>query len=293
MRLHASVIARRRSTLDSSFLGRRGVGRGHPTLLTSRLMREVHDRTFCVFRTNEFAVCKCATCTRKSTVRYENDTKENGNGTFCRTSASTRGRRCNPLRRTHLCHIPPSASERAAYRAHVSQSFLQPNTSTLKSGAQPRWAGGDLAIRCLSQKCIAALATSFVLFLDQSRAATIMAHELPCPPTTTFSGSRASLIWWSSTRSFPPPFENWTPQNRGLRVNGAEISSRLTIGLQHRTNNGRIAPESWKTLSFLAICTISKRSVTNLVFFFLLLRPGRLPADLAGARSSPRRAGPL
>ena len=46
MRLHASVIVRRRSTLDSSFLGRRGVGRGHPTRLTSRLMRGVHDRTF-------------------------------------------------------------------------------------------------------------------------------------------------------------------------------------------------------------------------------------------------------
>ena len=44
MQHHASVIVRRRSTLDSSFPGRQGVGHGHPTRLTSCLMREVHDR---------------------------------------------------------------------------------------------------------------------------------------------------------------------------------------------------------------------------------------------------------
>jgi len=101
-----------------------------------------------------------------------------------------------------------------------------------------------------------------------------------------FSGSRASLIWWSNTRSFPPPFENWTAQKRGLRVNGAEISSRLAIiGQQQppRRTNGTIAPQFWKTLSFLTICTISKRSVIPLcfLFFFRFVPPGEaIAADL-------------
>jgi hypothetical protein len=35
------------------------------------------------------------------------------------------------------------------------------------------------------------------------------------------------LTWPSSTRCSPHPFENSTLPSRGLRVNGAEISSRL------------------------------------------------------------------
>lgn len=76
MRLRVSAIVRRRSTLDSSFLGRQGVGRGHPTRLTSRLMRGEKFTEF--FRMNESQCANCAT--RKSTVRYEE--RHKGNGTF-------------------------------------------------------------------------------------------------------------------------------------------------------------------------------------------------------------------
>ena len=192
MRLHASVIVRRRSTLDSSFLGRRGVGRGHPTRLTSRLMRGVHDRTFAFSGRTSL---QCANVQR-ARVNARSGTRTTqrkiGNGAFCHTSASTRGRRCNPLLATYHTSV---CLRRAAYRAHISVPSYNRHLDSEEWCTNHAGPGGPCHT-LLFTKCIAALATSFVVFLlDQSRAATtIMAHELPCPPTTTFSGSRASLI---------------------------------------------------------------------------------------------------
>jgi hypothetical protein len=139
----------------------------------------------------------------------------------------------------------------AAHPALSVLPFLQPNRRAVRNPT----AGGIVSLRC-----IAALATPFV-YPDHSRVVMSLAHEseLPPrrPPTTTFSGFRSFLIWWSSTRCFPPRFENWTPQNRGLRVSGAEIPSRLIHDRTHRS----APPVFWKTLSFLEICTISKRFV--------------------------------
>ena len=128
--LHASVIVRRRSTLDSSFLGHRGVGRGgHPTRLTSCLMREKFTtETFAFSGTDEqeLAVVANVQCARARVNPRPGTrgTTQRKTGTFCR------GPRCtsNPLRRlgTHPCRIPPSTSDTTRRIARTFQSFLQP-----------------------------------------------------------------------------------------------------------------------------------------------------------------------
>jgi len=132
MQLRVSVIVRRRSRLDSSFLGRQGVGRGHPTRLTSCLMRgeKLTDLKLGVFPDERVAAWKNVQCARvnpRSGTR--NDTKEI-NGTFL--PAATVRPRCNPLRSGEL--IPSVYLRRAAYQPTnhaLFQSFLlQPTTST-------------------------------------------------------------------------------------------------------------------------------------------------------------------
>jgi hypothetical protein len=88
-------------------------------------------------------------------------------------------------------------------------------------------------------RCNAAISPSSVSAEQPRDGTTIAVHLQPSPPTATFSGSRASSTWPSSTRCSPPPFENSTLPSRGLRVNGAEISSRRVDWTTETDNDNR------------------------------------------------------
>jgi hypothetical protein len=82
-------------------------------------------------------------------------------------------------------------------------------------------------------RCNAAFSPSPFVFAAPPHDA--IAHLHLFPPTT-FSGTRTSSTVWNSTRCFLQPFENSTPSSRGLRVNDAEISSRLVNKTDRKTS---------------------------------------------------------